>query len=87
VSAPDIAALAKSLTEAQKPSGQQEPSHSVNDISDAELLERAVRAARPSRKSPRWTAVSDTFCLGSTYSMQLCRRFGLDPDETIGRRR
>jgi hypothetical protein len=62
---------------------------SVNDIPDADLLTRAVRncRARQSGKAPRWVAVSDTFVLGSTYSRQLCRRFGLDPDEMVGRRR
>lgn len=62
---------------------------SVNDIPDSELLGRAVRncRARHARKAPRWVCVSDTFCLGSTYSMQLCRRFGVDPDEMVGGRR
>lgn len=61
----------------------------VNDIPDNELLGRAVRncRARQSGKSPRWVGVSDTFTLGSTYSMQLCRRYGVDPDELVGRRR
>lgn len=62
----------------------------VADIPDEKLLERAVRGARdhtmPSRhKHPRWTAVSQCFALGSTYSMQLCRRFGLDPEEMVTR--
>jgi hypothetical protein len=63
---------------------------SVNDIPDNELLGRAVRNCRDrlaGKKSPRWVAVSDTFVLGSTYSRQLCRRFGVDPDEMVGRRR
>ncbi len=62
---------------------------SVNDIADVELLGRAVRGcrARLTGKSPRWVGVSDTFGLGSTYSRQLCRRFGVDPDEMVGRRR
>lgn len=62
----------------------------VADIPDDKLLERAVRGARdhtaPSRhKHPRWVAVSQAFALGSTYSAQLCRRFGLDPDELVTR--
>jgi hypothetical protein len=62
----------------------------VADIPDEKLLERAVRCARdvtaPSRhKHPRWVAVSQAFALGSTYSHQLCRRFGLDPDEMVDR--
>ena len=63
---------------------------SVSDISDDELLQLAVMnsRARGSRKGvqhPRWTAVMDVFCLGSTYSQQLCRRFDLDPDEMVKR--
>jgi len=60
--------------------------NTVNDIADAELLRRAVRNCRPRRKSgrsPKWHAVSETFVLGSTYSAQLCRRFGVDPDAEV----
>lgn len=60
----------------------------VADISDDELLRRAVRGARNRGrgKGPRWLAVSERFALGSTFSHQLCRRFGLDPDEQVGNR-
>lgn len=59
----------------------------VDDIPDTELLERAVRNARgrTGRINPRWIGVADTFGLGSTYSRQLVRRFGLDPDEKVRR--
>jgi hypothetical protein len=58
----------------------------VADIPDDKLLERAVKGARPRKgRVPRWAAVGDAFALGSTYSIQLCRRFGLDPDQQIGR--
>lgn len=62
----------------------------VSDISDAELVSRAVRNARSHshRKGashPRWVAVMDIFALGSTHSRQLCERFGLDPDEQVRR--
>lgn len=60
----------------------------IDSIPDAKLLERAVRNARAQRGRgyhPRWTAVSDAFGLGSTFSQQLCRRFGLDPDEMVKR--
>ena len=65
-------------------------SGTVADISDAELLERAVRNCRdrhsPKRVDhPRWVAVMDAFALGSTYAQQLCRRFGMDPDEMVRR--
>lgn len=66
-----------------------ESTKSVADIPDDELLRRAVTAAkgywRKGAKGPRWAAVSLLFGLGSTYSMQLCRRFYLDPDEQVGR--
>jgi hypothetical protein len=63
---------------------------SVRDIPDEKLIERAVRSARcrDSRKGylhPRWVAVMDCFGLGSTYAYELCRRFGLDPDEKVKR--
>ena len=63
---------------------------SVSEIADEKLLERAVRSARArgSRKGvkhPCWTAVMDAFSLGSTYSRELCWRFGLDPDEMVKR--
>lgn len=58
----------------------------VSSIPDEKLLERAVRTARAPRTRGyhyRWVAVSEAFMLGSTFSRQLCRRFGLDPDERI----
>lgn len=62
------------------------PAASVADIADEVLLARAVRNCRPRRgrgAQPRWVAVSEVFALGSTYSWQLCRRFGIDADEKI----
>lgn len=64
---------------------------SVNDISDSELIKRALyalRHRRPLRRPrrllvPLWSNVMDVFALGSTYSQQLCRRFGLDPEEMV----
>lgn len=52
-------------------------------IADDELLRRVVRhvaRSRRRRKGFAWAAVSEAFALGSTFSAQLCRRFGLDPD-------
>lgn len=60
----------------------------VASIPDEELLRRAVTSARATRTRgyhPRWTGVMDAFGLGSTYAFQLCRRFGLDPDERVKR--
>jgi hypothetical protein len=60
---------------------------SVNDIPDVELLRRAIGSIRKSRREgagqPRWSAVSDRFGLGSTYSQQLCRRFGFNPFDMV----
>lgn len=61
----------------------------VDDIQDEELLRRAVRNARSKdrRNLPveRWVCVTHAFALGSTFAHQLCRRFGLDPDEKVKR--
>lgn len=52
----------------------------VADIADSELLRRAISSlAAKARKQPAWARISDVFALGSTYSAQLCRRFGRDP--------
>lgn len=58
----------------------------LHELSAMALLERAVRSARPRNSrgwQPRWVAVKDCFALGSTYSTDLCRKFGLDPDELV----
>jgi hypothetical protein len=62
--------------------------NTVADISDAELLRRAVRNARSPYTAGshwRWVAIKDLFLLGSTFSRELCQRFGLDPDELVRR--
>lgn len=61
----------------------------VNDIPDNELLGRVLRSlrrrGRSREKLPLWSIVADNFALGSGYAGQLCRRFGLDPDEIVKR--
>ena len=53
----------------------------VDDIPNSELLERAVRHAVLNRgRRMAWVAVMDMLALGSTFSMQLCRRYGIDPE-------
>lgn len=53
----------------------------VADYSDESLLRRAVLYVVNHRKrEPAWSRVSKVFGLGSTYSAQLCRRFGIDPE-------
>ncbi len=62
---------------------------SVSEIPDAELIRRVISGLRkiartPSARTvPLWTKVSTRFALGSTYSMQLCRRFDFNPDEQV----
>jgi len=55
----------------------------VSDITDEDLLRRAMQNMHPRRKSPRWVAAMERFGLGSTYAHELCARFDLDPDEEI----
>lgn len=59
-------------------------------IPDRELLGRAVKSARSrvcheGERHLRWVAVMDFFAVGSTYARELCRMFGLDPDEEVAR--
>ena len=52
------------------------------DIPDSELLSRVVAHLIKSRHKsrPAWAAIYDAFCLGSSFSAQLCQRFGYDSD-------
>lgn len=48
---------------------------------DAQLLERAARAAMPFYTSrPQWAHIGAAFNVGQTTARALCHRFGLDPD-------
>lgn len=50
-----------------------------------DLVERAVRSAGLGRpKAPRWTHVVAMLAVGSTSAHDLCRHFGVDPDEELG---
>ncbi|WP_337846798.1 hypothetical protein [Sphingomonas sp.] len=61
----------------------------VADIGDDELIRRVIAGLvrRPrttrARTEPLWSRVGKRFALGSTYSMQLCRRFNFNPDERV----
>lgn len=61
----------------------------VNDIPENELLGRVLRHleshGRSRVKVPLWSIVGDHFSLGSGYSMQLCRKYGIDPDKMVKR--
>lgn len=57
----------------------------MSSLSDAQLLERAVRAAHVGRQSARRQRhVMQAFALGSGTAAALCLRFGLDPDKVVG---
>lgn len=49
------------------------------------LVERAVRNARPNpgHDAVRWGCVKSIFGVGSTRAQDLCREFGLDPDDVL----
>lgn len=57
------------------------PTNTVADITDEQLIRRAIMNARWKNGEPRWAAVANAFSLGSTYAIQLCRRFNVDPDK------
>lgn len=51
-------------------------------MDDTALLANAVRCARANRGGKgalRFSAVMDTFAVGSTVAKALCERFGFDP--------
>lgn len=61
-------------------------SGTVSDISDEELLRRAVVYACATTiwvANRRWVLVGCAFDLDRDQSQQLCRRFGLDPEEYV----
>jgi len=83
-----VAKRLQDLSKGETPPVEEDPRTTTPGVTDAELLERAVRGARSRSvrrgwKHPRWTAVADVFALGSGYSHALCRRYGLDPDEMV----
>lgn len=56
------------------------------DLTDEELIRRAVQYPPTGRgEHCRWSLVGAVFSLGSTSSIALCRRFGCDPDDRLGR--
>lgn len=62
---------------------------SLHELSDAELVARAVRNARPHGPGEfcRWVVMMETFGLGATYSVDLCRQYGLNPEDKLNGRR
>lgn len=62
----------------------------LHELTAMKLLEHSVRNARSrqcrkGKKHPRWVGVMDCFALGSTYSKELCEKFGLNPEEEVSR--
>ena len=54
--------------------------------SDEELIRRAIQSSctpSPRGGHMRGQAVMMTIGIGSTFAMQLCHRFGLDPDQKL----
>lgn len=51
-----------------------------------DLVMRAVRNAglHSMEKTYRWVHVKHVFAVGSTVATELCRKFGVDPDEVVG---
>ena len=58
----------------------------LRELTAESLVERAVRNAMPRELGGteiRWSVVGDAFGLGSTYATELCRKFGLDPNDQL----
>jgi ribosomal protein S13 len=56
------------------------------EFTERELIERAVRNARPKNRNSyktRWIVMKDVFGVGSGVANAICREFGLDPDEEL----
>ncbi len=53
--------------------------------SDKDLIRRALRNARLNAPGEhlRWAAVAEIFGMGSTYAIELCRDYDLDPHEML----
>lgn len=61
----------------------------VASISDAQLVERAVRNSHLGLRhgTAARVCVADAFALGSTFAAQLCVRFRIDPDRPLRERK
>jgi hypothetical protein len=61
------------------------PSGQGTELSDAELLRRAVTYSRPCgfKVIERWREVASLFGIGETVARSLCKRFGADPDGPV----
>jgi len=57
------------------------------ELSDVELLRRAVTYTRPCGFGviSKWRAVSIMFGVDEAAAQRLCKRFGVDPDKLVAR--
>jgi hypothetical protein len=57
----------------------------VKPETDTELLGRVIKhVPNPTfAPKPRWYCVAELLAIGSGSAMDMCRRFGHDPDQTI----
>ena len=63
------------------------PAEQAPELSDVELLRRAVAYSRPHgfEVVEKWREVASLFGIGETVARSLCKRFGVDPDEHVAR--
>jgi len=63
------------------------PPKQNTELSDAELLRRAVSYSRPRgfEVVAKWREVSLVFDIDETAARGLCTRFGIDPNEKVAR--
>jgi hypothetical protein len=63
------------------------PAEQDADLSDVQLLRRAVTYSRPCgfEVVEKWRSVASLFGVGEAVARILCERFGVDPDEPVAR--
>jgi hypothetical protein len=63
------------------------PAKQGAELSDLELLRRAVTYSRPCgfEVVEKWREIGALFGIGSTVAIQLCKRFGVDPNTKVAR--
>jgi hypothetical protein len=63
------------------------PADLGSELSDAELLRRAVTYSRPNgfEVVEKWRAIASLLGVSETVARSLCKRFRVDPDEPAAR--
>jgi hypothetical protein len=63
------------------------PKQQDAELSDVELLLRAVSYSRPwgFEVVAKWREISVVFGISETAARSLCKRFGVNPDEKVAR--